>query len=169
MLFSEWSDLGRLLLAGLLVYAFLIAVLRISGNRTLAKLNAFDLVVTVALGSTLASVLINRSVSVTEGALALFLLIALQYLVAATTVRVSAVGTLVKAKPALLVDDGNVLQAELTRQRVTVGEVRQALRKQGIGGFADVAAVVLETDGSLSVIARNATGSGDAIADVPRP
>ena len=167
MIFSNWGDLGRVLLAGALVYVFLVATLRVSGNRTLAKLNAFDLVVTVALGSTLASVLINRSVSVAEGALALLLLVVLQFVVATVSVRVPHAGRLVKAEPALLAQDGQILEAQLTKQRVTRSEVHQALRRTGVGDLQDVAAVVLETDGSLSVVTKNARGSGDALSDVP--
>ena len=56
MLFDSWAGLGRTLLVGPLAYVALVLLLRISGKRTLTKLNAFDLVVTVALGSTLATV-----------------------------------------------------------------------------------------------------------------
>ena len=63
MLFDSWVGLGRVIVAGILAYAGLILLLRISGKRTLSKMNAFDLVVTVALGSTLATVLLSRSVA----------------------------------------------------------------------------------------------------------
>ena len=60
MLFDDWRSLGRVLLVGTAVYISLVAILRISGKRTLTKFNAFDFVVTVALGSTLATVLLSR-------------------------------------------------------------------------------------------------------------
>jgi len=63
-------------------------VLRVSGKRTLAKLNAFDFVVTVALGSTLATILLNSTVSWAEGAVALAVLAGLQFLVAVVASRV---------------------------------------------------------------------------------
>ena len=71
MFFSTWAALGRVLVIGPLAYVALVLLLRISGKRTLTKLNAFDLVVTVALGSTLATVLLSKSVSLAEGVLAL--------------------------------------------------------------------------------------------------
>jgi uncharacterized membrane protein YcaP (DUF421 family) len=77
MLFDSWAGLGRVLVVGTLAYVALVLLLRISGKRTLTKLNAFDLVVTVALGSTLATVLLSKSVALAEGALALCLLISL--------------------------------------------------------------------------------------------
>ena len=58
MLFDDWGSLGRVLLVGTAAYVSLVAILRISGKRMLTKFNAFDFVVTVALGSTLATVLL---------------------------------------------------------------------------------------------------------------
>ena len=167
MLFQNWSGIGRVLLVGALAYVVLIAVLRISGKRTLAKMNAFDLVVTVALGSTLATILLTSTVSLAEGAAGLVLLVTLQYLVTELDVRLPAVRRLVKAEPALLVDDGAFQDEALHRERVTRGEVRQAVRTQGYGSLEQIAAVVLETDGSFSVITKADRGpSGDALDDV---
>jgi uncharacterized membrane protein YcaP (DUF421 family) len=151
MWFDSWSDLGRLLIVGPVAYVSLVALLRVSGKRTLAKLNAFDLVVTVALGSTLATVLLSSEVSISEGVLALLLLVGLQYAVAWTQVRVPAVRRLVKSEPTLLYRDG-FLDGALRRERVTRKEILQAARAQSHADLNGVAAVVLETDGSLSVL-----------------
>lgn len=90
MLFQRWSDLGQVLATSLLVYPTLVLVLRVSGKRTLAKMNAFDLVVTVALGSTLATILLSADVSLAEGVLALVLLVGLQLAVAWMSASASA-------------------------------------------------------------------------------
>lgn len=82
MLFQNWEGIVRTVAVGILAYVTLIVFLRISGKRTLAKLNAFDLVVTVALGSTLSAVLLQESVALAEGATALGLLILMQFVVA---------------------------------------------------------------------------------------
>ena len=79
--FDNWETLFRTLIIGVLAYASLVMLLRISGRRTLSKMNAFDMVVTVALGSTLATILLNRDVALAEGVLAFALLIGMQYLV----------------------------------------------------------------------------------------
>ena len=76
MLFDGWLSLLRTAVVGILAYAALVHFLRVSGKRTLSKMNAFDLIVTVALGSTLATVLLSSSVSLATGALAFALLIA---------------------------------------------------------------------------------------------
>ena len=70
MFFDSWTGLLRVLVVGGVRHSALILFLRLSGKRTLAKLNAFDLVVTVALGSTLSSVILSKSVALLEGLLA---------------------------------------------------------------------------------------------------
>ncbi|MGY1780607.1 DUF421 domain-containing protein [Geodermatophilus sp. SYSU D01036] len=166
MWFDAWSDLGRILAVGASAYVTVVLVLRVSGKRTLAKLNAFDLVVTVALGSTLATILLSSDVSWTEGALALALLALLQSLVAWVTVRRPAARRLMTARPTLLLRSGCVLPAALRDTRMTVDEVRQAVRAAGSGDLSSIAAVVLESDGSLSVIPDSKLGNGSSLVGV---
>ncbi|PTE19446.1 DUF421 domain-containing protein [Cereibacter changlensis JA139] len=154
MLFDSWQGLARVVIVGLAAYGALILMLRASGKRTLSKMNAFDLVVTVALGSTLATVLLNRSVPLAEGVLALALLVYLQYAITWASVRSERFQSLIKSEPSLLVHDGAYLDQALKRQRVTREEVQAALRESGKTDLAGIASVVLETDGTLSVIAR---------------
>lgn len=169
MFFDAWSDVLRVLVLGTCGYVALVVILRVSGKRTLATLNAFDLVVSVALGSTLATVLLSSSVSLTEGIVALALLVVLQLVVAWLSVRSAAVRAVVKSSPTLLLHRGRLLEDRMAANRVTAGEVRQAARAGGVGGLELLEAVVLETDGSLSVVTRDAAGSGDALADVDTP
>lgn len=152
MLFDDWAGIGRVLLVGLLAYAGLVAILRVSGKRTLSKMNAFDLVVTVALGSCLATIILSKDTALAEGLTAFALLIGLQYLVAWASVRSERVQGLVKSTPALLLHRGRMLPAALRRERVTEAEVLAALRNQGIADPAGIGAVVLETDGTMTVI-----------------
>jgi uncharacterized membrane protein YcaP (DUF421 family) len=151
MWFDSWTDLGRILVVAPLAYLALVAMLRISGARTLSKLNAFDLVVTVALGSTLATVLLSSDVSVAEGLLAFAVLILLQFVVSRASIQWRRVERLVKSEPVLLYRSG-FLRGPMRRARVTEDEVRQAARASGKASLDDVAAVVLETDGSFSVL-----------------
>ncbi|MFC7482985.1 DUF421 domain-containing protein [Luedemannella flava] len=87
--FESWNYVLRVLAAAVLVYPALIVLLRLSGKRTLAKMNAFDLVVTVALGSTLASVLLSTDVTLAQGVAALAGLVTLQFAIAWAVVRVA--------------------------------------------------------------------------------
>lgn len=152
MFFDDWATLGRTLLVAPLAYLALLLVVRVSGKRALGKLNAFDLIVTVALGSVLASVAVSPNVTLASGAAALALLVGLQYLIALLSTRLGPFQRLVKARPTLLVRDGAVLEEALQRQRVARSEVLQVLRQHGVGSVEEAAAVVLETDGTLSVL-----------------
>jgi uncharacterized membrane protein YcaP (DUF421 family) len=165
MWFDTWKDIARVLVVTAAAYATLVLILRVSGKRTLAKLNAFDLIVTVALGSTLATILLNTTVTWSEGAVALAGLAALQFLVAIITVRAPRLREVVTSQPTLLVRDGQFLEDRMRRQRVAHSEIRQAVRATGIGDLAQVAAVVLESDGTLSVIPSSQSGDRSALRD----
>ncbi len=159
MLFDGWSGVARTVTVGTLAYVGMIVFLRVSGKRTLTKMNAFDLVVTVALGSSLANVLLDEDVALSQGLVAFALLIGLQYLVTWSGVRFAWVRRVVTGEPYLIASRGRLLPEALRHTRVAADEVRAALREQGFAHLDDVEAVVLETDGSLSVVGR---ASGEA-------
>ncbi|MGB3222461.1 MAG: YetF domain-containing protein [Desulforhopalus sp.] len=150
--FDNWVALLRTGAIGIMAYATLIFLLRISGRRTLSKMNAFDLVVTVSLGSTLATVLLNKEVTLAQGALAFALLIGMQFIVTWSSVRTSWVRQIVTGEPALLMYQGDFLQSALRITRVTEDEVMAAVRSAGLKTLDEIEAVVLETDGSFSVV-----------------
>jgi uncharacterized membrane protein YcaP (DUF421 family) len=152
MFFDSLHDLLRVALIAALAYSALVAVLRIAGKRALAKLNAFDLVVTVALGSTLATVLLSKDVSFLEGLLAFAMLALLQWIVARLSIASPAFREVVRSQPRLLLEDGQYLRRAMREERVTEDEILAVIRSAGVGRIEDVAAVVLETDGTLSVI-----------------
>lgn len=163
MLVQNWSDVWRVAVVAVLTYPALILLLRLSGKRTLAKMNAFDLVVTVALGSTLATILLSRDVALVEGLAALILLVALQLVATWLAVMSRTLRRLLKSEPTLLLRDGRLLPSAQRGQRVTDGEIHQAIRSQGIGDVSKVAAVVLETDGSFSVVPSTQAGDLSAL------
>lgn len=152
MFFDEWEGVIRTIVVGVLAYAILVAMLRVSGKRTLSKMNAFDLIVTVALGSTLATILLSNDVALAEGIAAFATLIILQFTVAWLSVRSSVVQRVVKATPKLLFYQGQFIDEALAWERVTREEVYAAMRAQGIAALEKVGAVVLETDGSFTVL-----------------
>lgn len=169
MFFDGWQGLGRVLVVGLLAYTALVLLLRLSGNRTLTKLNAFDLVVTVALGSTLATVLLSKSVALAEGVLALALLIFLQFAITWLSVRSPRFQELIKAEPKLIVHRGRFLDGAMKAQRITREEVMAAVRSSGKIDIGAVEAVILETDGSVSVVSGGGDEGVSALANVHMP
>lgn len=160
MIFDNWQAVGRVFAVGVLAYAALVFLLRVSGKRTLSKMNAFDLVVTVAIGSTLATALLDKSVALLEGLAAFFVLIFLQMALTALSVRSSRFLGWIKAEPRLLVHRGRFLTTSMQRERVAEVEILAALRQRGVPSLESVEAVVLETDGTFSILRAGAAGYG---------
>ncbi len=167
--FDALPALLRTAVLGVLGYVSLVFVLRISGRRTLSKMNAFDLVVTVALGSVLATVMLSKDVTLAQGVLAFALLVGMQYLVTWASVRKRWVRQLVTGEPALLVLRGECLPQALRKARVTQDEILAAVRAAGMASLSEAEAVVLETDGSFSVLGQSAGGEPPSLEGVTVP
>ena len=166
MFFSSWFSLVRVIVVGACAYVALIILLRASGKRTLSKMNAFDFVVTVAIGSTLATVLLSKDVALAEGVTAFALLIGLQFVITWLSVRSKTISGWVKSEPMLLWHQGEFLRGSMKKARVTENELLAAARQQGTATLETVAAIVLETDGSFSIVNRNATDARMTLAGV---
>ncbi|WOI57208.1 DUF421 domain-containing protein [Palleronia sp. LCG004] len=160
MFYQGWEGIIRTVVVGTLAYASLMIFLRITGNRTLSKLNAFDLIVTVALGSVLASILMSKGVALAEGITALLLLIGLQYLVAVLSVKSQRFARMVRSEPQLLLRDGEPLLQAMHAARVTRDELDTVMRTSGYTDQSTISAIILEADGSFSVV-----GIGDKASD----
>lgn len=163
------SGLVHVLLVTPVAYVALVLFVRISGKRTLTKLNAFDLVVTVALGSVLATTALDGGVSLAQGLLALAMLIALQYAMTWGSVRSSRFRNLIKSEPTLLLYRGALIESAMRAQRVTPDEIESVVRSSGTTSLAEVDAVVLETDGSFSVVRSVNWSQAGAFAGIARP
>ncbi len=166
MLFQSFEGIARTILVGILAYVSLIILLRISGKRTLSKMNAFDLVVTVALGSTLATILLSKDVALAEGVAAFFTLIVLQYAITWSSYRSQSIASTVKSEPVFLYYRGEYLDKKMKSERILPTEVRAAVRSAGISSLEDVLAVILETDGSFSVIPQTPENHTSALEGV---
>lgn len=168
-LFDNWPSLLRVVISGVGAYVCLIIFLRIAGKRILAKMNAFDLVVTVSLGSTLATIALSQDVTLSQGVLALAVLIGLQFVITWSSIRVSWLRSFVTGEPALLLFRGEFLSDALLRERVTKEEIRAAVRAAGIFAMDAVEAVVLETDGSFSVVRRGEETRSSSLGQIKTP
>ncbi|QKZ13832.1 DUF421 domain-containing protein [Spirosoma sp. KUDC1026] len=167
--FKGWESIGRVVFVGILAYIGLLIFLRISGKRTLSKMNAFDLVITVALGSTFSTIIISRQTGLADGLTALALLVTLQYSVAWLSIRWPWFQRAIKSEPTLLFHQGQYLRLALRRERVAEGEVLAAIRSSGAARLEDVTAVVLETDGSFTVIQKGSQDSVTSLQNVQQP
>lgn len=150
--FDGWTPILRTILIGLASYVSLIAMLRISGKRTLSKMNMFDWVVSVAMGSVMASALVSKTVSYSQALTAFATLIGGQFVVTWLSVRSEAVANLVKADPTILYYKGRFYEAAMRRERVPHEEILSAIRQSGQGAPSEIAAVLLESSGELIVM-----------------
>ena len=154
MLLSElgasWTRIAEVVVAGLVIYALVIALTRLAGVRALAKMSTFDFAATVAVGSTVSSVLLG-SVPLAAGAVGLSLLFGLQYGVAVLRRRDLLHG-LVDNRPMLLMAHGRALEENLRHVRLSRSELWAQLRQSGVLSLDEVQAVVIETSGDISVL-----------------
>lgn len=164
--FSDWDTIWRTIAIGALAYGGLVLLLRISGPRTLASMNAFDFVVTVAFGSILATILLNQSVALAEGFVAFAVLVGLQAAVTFTSVRFKRFRRFITGEPRLLLHEGEFLQRAMRDVRVAEDEIHAALRNAGMASPREARAVVIETDGSLSVIPQGNQPGVESLANV---
>ncbi|MGF1676824.1 MAG: DUF421 domain-containing protein [Rivularia sp. (in: cyanobacteria)] len=164
------EPLIRIVVVGSLAYFSLIILLRISGKRTLAQLNAFDFIITIAIGSTLGRLITAKGVSLAESVTAFLTLICLQYLVSWLTVRSSAFDNLVTANPSLLYFRGQFLPKVMQQQRVTKAQLLAVVRENRIGSLQEVEAIVMESAGTIAVIKKGTDGQADSsvLGNIPR-
>lgn len=146
------ENLIRMIVLGIFSYFVVVLVLRLSGKRTLSKMNAFDFIVTVALGSVLANIIVNHETLFWEGIVAFCLLVSLQYISTWLSAHSTKVQKLLKSQPTLIYYDNHYDKGKMKKERITEAEVRQSIRKDGYISLEDIAAIILESDGTLTVM-----------------
>ncbi|OLE56040.1 MAG: hypothetical protein AUG51_00500 [Acidobacteria bacterium 13_1_20CM_3_53_8] len=166
MFFDGWSGMLRTLIVGVVAYIGMVFFLRISGKRTLSKLDPFDFVISTALGSALAQAILSRDVALLRGLFGFAVIIAIQYVVMWLSKRYQMVRHLIKGDPALLFYNGEYLRATMKREHVPEIEILASVREHGLAAIEDVLAVVLEADSGFSVIKKSETKSESALSDV---
>lgn len=154
-LWSGFEPLSRIFVVGTLAYISIIVILRISGNRTLASMNAFDFIITVTIGSAFGRILTAKGVAVSEAIIAFILLVALQYLVSAIEWRSTFFKKLITSKPKLLFYNGNFLKESMKRERIDEDELLGSARKKGFISLDQIEVIILETDGTFSVLGKS--------------
>jgi uncharacterized membrane protein YcaP (DUF421 family) len=164
--FDNWSKVGRAALLALFAYGALVILLRISGKRTLSKLNVFDFVFVVALGSVLASTILSPNTTLANGVTAFVVLMAMQVTLSYLCVASHRVDDFVNGRPTLLLHRGRFINDAMKRERVTKEELLAALRNANVRKFDEIDAVVLETDGTFSIVWQYDHGKESSLMDV---
>lgn len=138
----------------ILVYIFLVVILRLAGKRELGQFNRFDLVVLLTLSNTLQNAIIGSDNSVVGGILGATVLIGINDLAARAEFAHRWLAILVEGRETVLIKDGKVLLANLEKEHLTEDELMAVCRRQGVADVSDVERAVLETSGAISVIQR---------------
>lgn len=154
---SSWNTILLVVVSTVSVYLALILFSRIAGLRSFAEMTNFDLAATVMFGSMSATTAVSTSTSLAQGVLALAVLFVVQALIAYVRRR-KLVERAVDGRPLLLMAGPEVLTDNLARARMTDDDLRSKLRLAGVARAEQVAAVVLETTGTVSVIAVDGQG-----------
>ncbi len=138
----------------ILIYAFLVVLLRIFGKRELAQLNPFDLVVLLSLSNTVQNAIIGEDNSVAGGMIGALTLLVTNYIVVRFLFRHRRLDQMLEGKPAVLIKEGHVSKKELARELITTAELQSVIRRQGFDGIHDVESCILEPGGAFSIKAK---------------
>lgn len=165
LFFKDWESIYHVALCSVIAYIALFIFIRISGKRTLAKLNAFDFVVSVTLGSTLSSMILVK-VTIAEGCVALLIIIILQYLLAWTAKKSHIMENIINSTPILLYYNGKFLEKAMQKEAITEEEILAEIRRYRLDSLTDVKAVVMELNGEISVIKKSGSGGRSSLDDI---
>ncbi|GGJ96731.1 DUF421 domain-containing protein [Luteimonas terricola] len=141
-------------LRAVIVYFLLLLMLRLSGKRTVGQFTPFDLLVVVLLGTAVQNSLIGEDVSLLGGLILAATLIGCNWLVGFATARSRLLDRLAEGSPVLLGRKGELFPAVLRRQNISRLDIDEALRENGIADLSRAALVMLEVDGTITVVPR---------------
>lgn len=142
------------ILRPIIVYAFLVISLRLSGKRELVQLNPFDLVVLLTLSNTVQNAIIGEDNSVLGGVIGATSLLVTNYLVVRFLYDHRKLDQIVEGKADVLVENGKVLASNLKKELITLAQLEAAARKQGFETLAEVQQCILEPGGTLSFLGK---------------
>jgi uncharacterized membrane protein YcaP (DUF421 family) len=157
--FSHPDLAGALIIAGktTVIYLFLIVGLRLLGKRELGQMTIYDLVLIIVLANSVQNAMVGNDTTLFGGLVAALTLLVLNRLFALLIIRYPALAHRMVGEPVLIVKDGRLLTEPMKREGVTRELVMAALREHGLSNLQDVQMCVLETDGSISVVPKEAT------------
>jgi uncharacterized membrane protein YcaP (DUF421 family) len=134
------------------VYAAVLIGLRVSGKREIGQMTIFDLVVLLLISNGVQNAMVGSDTTVPGGLIAALVLLVLNVGVAQVTLRVPRLRRLVEGTPTVLVTNGVAVQENLRREGIDEQLLEAAIREHGVSKITDTELVVLEVDGSISVV-----------------
>ncbi len=142
------------ILRPVIVYVFLVVMLRLSGKRELVQLNPFDLVVLLTLSNTVQNAIIGDDNTVSGGLLGATSLLAMNYLTVRFLYKHKKLDQIVEGKSDILIESGKVRPEHLKKELITPAQLEAAARKQGFSSLSEVDQCILEPGGTLSFIGK---------------
>jgi len=142
----------QIVLRTTVIYAVVLLGVRLSGKREVGQMTPFDLVLLLLLSNSVQNAMTGPDTSLLGGIVAAAMLLVLNYLIAEVSGGNRRFRKLVEGQPTLLIHNGEVIQAHMAREHVSLDELQRSLREHGIGSSKDVALAVLEVDGSISCL-----------------
>lgn len=156
---KSWNDVADTFVSAILFYVLIVALVRIMGKRSTSQLNNFDWIINITVGSLAASGILLDDVTAIRAAVAILVIMGLQFALTWGVLRWKRLADLVKARPTMLVQQGDFLRQGMRKCRVSEHEIEAALREHGIVDLGQAQWVILETDGRITVIERGREGS----------
>jgi len=145
------------ILRPIVVYAFLVAGLRLAGKRELAQLNPFDLIVLLTLSNTVQNAIIGEDNSVTGGLIGAATLLLVNHFVVKYLYNHERLDHLIEGDPDVLIEDGEVKKDRLKAELMSVGELEVAAHKQGFSSLDEIDRAVLDPNGNIAFFAKRPT------------
>lgn len=163
LLWDGWEPVVHSAVMVVCGFVALVVILRVSGPRTMAKMTPLDFIVAVTIGSAFGRTLTATEVPLAQTVLVLALLVGVQWLFAAARARSPRVRSLLDSPPVLLYYQGRMQGRALRSHSLLEDDVHTAARQSGKGSLEQVAAVILQQDGSLGVIGRDDLGDASSL------
>ena len=136
----------------LIIFAAILASMRLMGKRQLGELELSELVVAVLISDLAVIPLQDLSVPVWHGIIPLAILLICEVLISKLALKSIKLRAFLSGTPSVIIENGVINQSEMAKNRISLDELDEALRKKEILNIADVRYGVLETDGTLSTI-----------------
>jgi uncharacterized membrane protein YcaP (DUF421 family) len=152
----------ELIIRATVIYFFLFAVARGAGKRELAQMTVFELILLVTMGDLVQQGVTQEDMSLTGAMLAVGTIVFWVSLMGWLSFRFGFLRPALEGRPVVFVHDGRVIEHNLKHERITLDEVKEAARHQGIDDLAAVRLALLEPDGRISFIRRD---GGDVPGD----
>ncbi|GAA5125612.1 DUF421 domain-containing protein [Pseudonocardia adelaidensis] len=160
-----WPDAAGVVVSTIGIYLAFLLLLRIVGQRALAAMSSFDFAAAIALGAVMGRALLGYTPTLAAGLIGMTALFALQGIFRILR-RNRRLDQLLSNLPVLLMANGAVLDDNLRTAKIVEDELRQNLRLAGIHRYSDVAAVILERTGAISVLRRGEKIAPELLSDV---